>query len=257
MALSAARRAIATTLWPQSSRFFASKVEVRILSMAESRWGACCCRAARLHCRVEVRVSSARQMRGAGVEAGPQQASCMRIARGCLHPHACAALRPAIPGQGHPFREHETAVENFYFNKEDERALLKLLSKVKQASPPGSETASTVAASAAEEARVRTILSKYNVAQAVRAAAADIRHGGVLVPGALGRPAGTRQQGGASTGAPATGRTAPMHFCSCAPTAPWPGRRTSMPSSPGSTSTFKRPEALLQHPPPFVGAMRG
>jgi hypothetical protein len=55
-----------------------------------------------------------------------------------------------------------------YFNKEDERALLKLLSKVKQASAPGTaDTAHSVAASAAEEARLRGILGKYNVSKEV------------------------------------------------------------------------------------------
>lgn len=60
------------------------------------------------------------------------------------------------------FSEHEAAVENFYFNKEDEKALKKLLGKVRSQShnvdPSGSATSQ-----AAELATLKAIVGKYKV----------------------------------------------------------------------------------------------
>ncbi|KIZ00632.1 hypothetical protein MNEG_7329 [Monoraphidium neglectum] len=60
------------------------------------------------------------------------------------------------------FDEHESAVENLYFNKEDERILRKILGKVKNQAEQD-ETAKAQHA-AADEAALRQILAKYSVA---------------------------------------------------------------------------------------------
>jgi hypothetical protein len=62
------------------------------------------------------------------------------------------------------FSEHEAAVENFYFNKEDERLLRKLLSKVKTQSQTSDPSAS-VSSEAADLATLRAIVGKYNVSE--------------------------------------------------------------------------------------------
>lgn len=59
------------------------------------------------------------------------------------------------------FSEHEQAIENMYFNKEDERLLRKLLGKVKVQAEQDKASAAEYVAS--EEASVREIVKKYKV----------------------------------------------------------------------------------------------
>jgi hypothetical protein len=63
------------------------------------------------------------------------------------------------------FNDRESAFENMYFNKSDEAALRKLLSKVKsqsQTSDPGASMSSD----AADLASLRAIVGKYSVSEA-------------------------------------------------------------------------------------------
>lgn len=59
-------------------------------------------------------------------------------------------------------KEHESAVENFYFNKEEERLLRKLLTKVKAQSDAKDEPAAA-GVLAAELAALKKIVGNYNM----------------------------------------------------------------------------------------------
>jgi hypothetical protein len=78
---------------------------------------------------------------------------------------------------GAPFREHESAVENLYFNKEEERLLRKLLTKVKKQSDAKDQPGAAGAA-AAEVMALKNIVSKYNIAPADMEALVDWKHKG-------------------------------------------------------------------------------
>jgi len=60
------------------------------------------------------------------------------------------------------FSEHETAVENQYFSKEDERVLRNLLNKVKKQSDQ-TDVAAAAGVQASEEAALRGIVGKYKI----------------------------------------------------------------------------------------------
>jgi len=62
------------------------------------------------------------------------------------------------------FSEHEIAVENRFFNKEDERLLTNLLKKVKTHTEETDKSAA-VTAKAAEEAALRQIVGKYKISK--------------------------------------------------------------------------------------------
>lgn len=73
------------------------------------------------------------------------------------------------------FSEHEKAIEDFFFSKEDERALAKLLKKVKsqtQTTDPSASASST----AADVATLKSIVSKYNVSDSDIKALLDWKH---------------------------------------------------------------------------------
>lgn len=63
------------------------------------------------------------------------------------------------------FADRESAFENLYFSKEDERALRKLLSKVKSQTQTTDPSAS-LSSDAAEMASLRAIVGKYSVSEA-------------------------------------------------------------------------------------------
>lgn len=73
------------------------------------------------------------------------------------------------------FNEHEQAVENMYFSKEDERLLGKLLSKVKKQTQVTDVSAATESA-VAEEAALRSIVAKYKVSREDFQALLDWKH---------------------------------------------------------------------------------
>jgi hypothetical protein len=73
------------------------------------------------------------------------------------------------------FKEHESAVENLYFNKEEERLLRGLLSKVKRQSDV-KDLHGAAGAAAAEATALKNIVSKYNVSQADISALLDWKH---------------------------------------------------------------------------------
>lgn len=73
------------------------------------------------------------------------------------------------------FNEHEQAVENMYFSKEDERLLSKLLSKVKKQTQVTDVSAATQSA-VAEEAALRNIVSKYKISKEDFQALLDWKH---------------------------------------------------------------------------------
>jgi len=73
------------------------------------------------------------------------------------------------------FSEHEQAVENMYFSKEDERLLGKLLSKVKKQTQVTDVSAATESA-VAEEAALRNIVAKYKVSKEDFQALLDWKH---------------------------------------------------------------------------------
>lgn len=63
------------------------------------------------------------------------------------------------------FNEHEAAAESYYFSKEDEAALKRLLSKAKKQSEQVDPSASA-SSQAAEIATLKAIVGKYNVSDA-------------------------------------------------------------------------------------------
>ena len=73
------------------------------------------------------------------------------------------------------FKEHESAVENLYFNKEEERLLRGLLSKVKKQSDV-KDLHGAAGAAAAEVTALKSIVSKYNMSQADISALLDWKH---------------------------------------------------------------------------------
>lgn len=73
------------------------------------------------------------------------------------------------------FNEHEQAVENMYFSKEDERLLGKLLSKVKKQTQVTDVSAATESA-VAEEAALRNIVAKYKISKEDFQALLDWKH---------------------------------------------------------------------------------
>lgn len=93
-------------------------------------------------------------------------ARLLLAARACSRaPMAAAAAQQArsyaLDG-AKGFSEHEQAVENFYFNKEDEKALKKLLGKVRSQSQNIDPSASATS-QAAELASLKAIVGKYKV----------------------------------------------------------------------------------------------
>ncbi|GBF90802.1 hypothetical protein Rsub_03103 [Raphidocelis subcapitata] len=83
--------------------------------------------------------------------------------------HKAYALQTAAATRGMAvdgvkgFSEHEQAVENMYFNKEDERLMRRLLGKVKVQAEQDASSAAHHAA--AEEAALRQIVGKYKLAE--------------------------------------------------------------------------------------------
>lgn len=73
------------------------------------------------------------------------------------------------------FGEHEQAVENMYFSKEDERLLGKLLSKMKKQTQVTDVSAATESA-VAEEAALRNIVAKYKISKEDFQALLDWKH---------------------------------------------------------------------------------
>lgn len=73
------------------------------------------------------------------------------------------------------FNEHELAVENLHFSKEDERLLRNLLTKVKKQAEVVDKPA-TVSAQAAEEAALHQIVGKYKISDADFKALLDWKH---------------------------------------------------------------------------------
>ena len=73
------------------------------------------------------------------------------------------------------FNEHEQAVENMYFSKEDERLLSKLLSKMKKQTQVTDISAATESA-VAEEAALRNIVAKYKLSKEDFQALLDWKH---------------------------------------------------------------------------------
>lgn len=73
------------------------------------------------------------------------------------------------------FSDHETAVENMYFSKEDERLLGKLLSKMKKQTQVTDVSAATESA-VAEEAALRNIVAKYKISKEDFEALLDWKH---------------------------------------------------------------------------------
>ena len=73
------------------------------------------------------------------------------------------------------FNEHEQAVENMYFSKEDERLLGKLLSKMKKQTQVKDVSAATESA-VAEEAALRNIVAKYQMSKDDFKALLDWKH---------------------------------------------------------------------------------
>jgi hypothetical protein len=73
------------------------------------------------------------------------------------------------------FNEHEQAVENMYFSKEDERLLSKLLTKMKKQTQVTDVSAATQSA-IAEEAALRNIVSKYQISKEDFQALLDWKH---------------------------------------------------------------------------------
>lgn len=63
------------------------------------------------------------------------------------------------------FNEHEKAVEDLYFNKEEEKLLRKLLTKVRKQSEQADQHAA-VGEQAAEQSALRAIVGKYKVSDA-------------------------------------------------------------------------------------------
>jgi hypothetical protein len=63
------------------------------------------------------------------------------------------------------FSDRESAIENLYFNKEDEHLLRKLLSKVKSQTQTTDPSAS-MSSEAADLASLRAIVGKYSVSEA-------------------------------------------------------------------------------------------
>ncbi|KAI8472517.1 MAG: hypothetical protein J3K34DRAFT_519703 [Monoraphidium minutum] len=72
------------------------------------------------------------------------------------------------------FNEHEQAIENMYFTKEDERIMRKLLGKVKVQAEQ--DDAARAQHAAAEEAALRQILRKYTVADVDLKALLEWKH---------------------------------------------------------------------------------
>lgn len=73
------------------------------------------------------------------------------------------------------FHERESAIENLYFTKEDERLLRGLLSKVKKQSDVKDKPAAA-GVLAAELSALKTITSKYNISDADVSALMDWKH---------------------------------------------------------------------------------
>lgn len=73
------------------------------------------------------------------------------------------------------FNDHEAAVENMYFSKEDERLMSKLLSKIKKQTQVTDLSAATESA-VAEEAALRNIVSKYQISKEDFQALLDWKH---------------------------------------------------------------------------------
>lgn len=88
---------------------------------------------------------------------------------------ALGGVRCMAMGGVKGFNEHEQAVENMYFSKEDERLLGKLLSKVKKQTQVTDVSAATESA-VAEEAALRNIVSRYKISKEDFQALLDWKH---------------------------------------------------------------------------------
>eukprot|EP00877_Chromochloris_zofingiensis_P001770 jgi/Chrzof1/11594/Cz06g01140.t1 len=85
------------------------------------------------------------------------------------------AREPDTHRGGRAFSEHEQAIENMYFSKEDERLLHKILSKAKYISG-ANDTSAAKQSAAAEEGALRQIVGKYNVSKEDLKALIDWKH---------------------------------------------------------------------------------
>ncbi|KAF8063797.1 hypothetical protein HT031_003654 [Scenedesmus sp. PABB004] len=90
-------------------------------------------------------------------------------------PSVASATRSMSMAGVKGFNEHEQAVENMYFSKEDERLLGKLLSKMKKQTQVTDVSAATESA-VAEEAALRSITAKYKVSKEDFQALLDWKH---------------------------------------------------------------------------------
>lgn len=92
--------------------------------------------------------------------------SAVRLMRAASRaPMAAAATRSYALDGVKGFNDRESAQENMFYNKEDERALRALLKKVRLQSEHVDPSASA-SSSAAEIASLKAIVGKYNVADA-------------------------------------------------------------------------------------------
>eukprot|EP00775_Hariotina_reticulata_P011255 gene11255-11404_t len=90
-------------------------------------------------------------------------------------PYAFQATRSMSLQGVKGFNEHEQAVENMYFSKEDERLMSKLLAKVKKQTQVTDISAATQSA-VAEEAALRNIVAKYKLSKEDFQALLDWKH---------------------------------------------------------------------------------
>ncbi|WIA14170.1 hypothetical protein OEZ85_002712 [Tetradesmus obliquus] len=90
-------------------------------------------------------------------------------------PYAFQATRSMAMSGVKGFNEHEQAVENMYFSKEDERLMSKLLSKMKKQTSVTDVSAATESA-VAEEAALRNIVAKYQMSKDDFKALLDWKH---------------------------------------------------------------------------------
>jgi hypothetical protein len=101
--------------------------------------------------------------------------SLLSSAAAASAPAAATGVRGMAMSGVKGFNEHEQAVENMYFSKEDERLLRKLLTKVKKQTEVTDTSAATHSA-VAEEAALRNITSKYQISKEDFQALLDWKH---------------------------------------------------------------------------------
>mmetsp|Transcript_171097 Transcript_171097/g.415918 ORF Transcript_171097/g.415918 Transcript_171097/m.415918 type:complete len:112 (+) Transcript_171097:92-427(+) len=88
----------------------------------------------------------------------------------CARPTAVRAL-----SGGNPLKDRESALENMYFNKEDERLMRQLLRKMKVVSDKHDEHGA-VGVQATEMSALKEIVDKYKMANADIDALIEWRH---------------------------------------------------------------------------------